>query len=107
MLINILKIIDVPVKRKIVLYKPDNQNIGIAKHIEVNTAKIVISLILINCSSLKKNASQVQIIHKLKSIIMAIIFFAKRGKRIIWFDVSVKIFIDINNYLLNIKRQMI
>ena len=59
-----------------VLYKPCNQNIGIAIIVEINTAKIVISLILMNCSNLKKNASQVHKMHKPKSVIIAIILFA-------------------------------
>ncbi len=46
-------IIDEPPKRNIVLYKPIIQNIGIAKNIEINTASIVTSFILINCSNLK------------------------------------------------------
>ena len=48
-----VKIIDEPAKRIIVLYKPTNQNIGIAKDIEINTAKIDVLLILTNCSSLR------------------------------------------------------
>ena len=47
------------VKKKIIvivnyiLYKFNNQNIGIANVIEISTAKIVRSLIFINCSNLK------------------------------------------------------
>ena len=45
-------IIDDPTKRNIVLYKPNNQNIGIAKNIEITTANIVKSFISTNFSSL-------------------------------------------------------
>jgi len=51
--INTVNIIEEPWKRKIVLYNPISQNIGIASSIEISTAKVVTSLILTNSSSLK------------------------------------------------------
>ena len=53
MAITTVKTIDEPKTRNIVLYKFNNQNIGIANVIEISTEKIVISLIFINCSNLK------------------------------------------------------
>ena len=47
-------IIDDPTKRNIVLYKPNNQNIGIAKNIEITTANIVKSFISTNFQVLDK-----------------------------------------------------
>jgi hypothetical protein len=66
---------------KIVRYKPTNQKTGKAKQTEAPAAiKTTSSLIDINCSRRKKKASQVQKIHKIKSIIIAMLFFKKRGR---------------------------
>ena len=53
MAITTIKIIEEFVKRKIVLYKPAIQNIGVTNNIDIKNTKIFTSSIIINCSSLK------------------------------------------------------
>ena len=69
---DIVNKIDKPVQRKIVRYNPNIQNIGIAI-IEIIAAELKsYSLIKFISSNLKRNASQVEITHKDKSVIIAI-----------------------------------
>ena len=80
--------IDNPVKRKIVLYNPNNQNTGIAKIIEIRAGVKSKFLNKINSSNLIMNASHVHKMHKPASDIIAIVCFEIRGKDKILFENS-------------------
>ena len=69
-----VNMIDNPVKRKIVRYNPNIQNIGIAIIIDI-PAGYKNSLNKINFSNLKTKASHVHKIHKHESVIIAIALF--------------------------------
>ena len=83
-----VKIIDKPVKRKIVLYNPNNQNTGIAIIIDIKAGIKLKSLNKINSSNLNTKASQVHRMHKPASEIIAMNCFEKRGKDKIFFENS-------------------
>ena len=86
--IKIGKIIDKPVKRKIVRYNPNNQNIGIAIITDMNAGVKLKFLNKINSSNLKIKASHVHNKHRLASDIMAIVRFDWRGIDKILFENS-------------------
>lgn len=73
-----LKIISIPVYRKIVLYNPNNQNIGIAINIDIKDGKKLKFSNKISSSNLIVYANQVHKTHNPMSVIIAIIRFEYR-----------------------------